>query len=92
MVHTPFLFKYKANASTQKRDTWLQNPSVLVRVSAVVKRHHDQGNSYKRPYLVGAGLQVQRFDPLSSQWKALQHPGRHYVGGAESSVYSSEGC
>jgi hypothetical protein len=31
---------------------------VLVRV----KRHHDQGNS-----IIGAGLQVQRFSPLSSR-------------------------
>jgi hypothetical protein len=35
---------------------------VLVRV---VNRHHDQGNSYKG-HLIGAGLQVQRFSPLSS--------------------------
>jgi hypothetical protein len=73
VVHTPFLFKYKANASTQKRDTWLQNPSVLVRVSAVVKRHHDQGNSYKRKDLIGVDLQAQMFSPLSSWQKAWQH-------------------
>jgi hypothetical protein len=28
--------------------------------------HHDQGKSYKRQ-LIGAGLQVQRFSPLSSR-------------------------
>jgi hypothetical protein len=32
----------------------------------VVKRHHDQGNTYKGQHLVGAGLQIQRFSPLSS--------------------------
>jgi hypothetical protein len=33
-----------------------------------VSRHHDQGNSYKG-LLIGAGLQVQRFNPLSSRWE-----------------------
>jgi hypothetical protein len=32
-----------------------------------VHRHHDQGNSYKGQHLIGAGLQVQRFSPLSSR-------------------------
>jgi len=33
-----------------------------------VKRHHDHGKSYKgQHYLIGAGLQVQRFSPLSSR-------------------------
>jgi hypothetical protein len=31
-----------------------------------VNRHHDQGKSYKG-HLIGAGLQVQRFSPLSSR-------------------------
>jgi hypothetical protein len=31
-----------------------------------VNRHHDQSNSYKELHLIGAGLQVQRFSPLSS--------------------------
>jgi hypothetical protein len=39
---------------------------VLVRVSTAVSRHYDQGNSYKG-HLIGAGLQVQRFSPLSSR-------------------------
>jgi hypothetical protein len=43
---------------------------VLVRVSIVVKRHHDRGNSYKGKYLTGAGLQFQRFSLLSSRQKA----------------------
>jgi hypothetical protein len=34
-----------------------------------VNRHHDQGNSYKGQHLIGAGLQVQRFSPLSSRQK-----------------------
>ena len=58
---------------------------VLVRVSIVVKRHHDQGNSYKGKHLVGAGLQFQRFRPLSSWWEAWQHAGRHGARGAEGS-------
>jgi hypothetical protein len=31
-----------------------------------VKRHHGQGSSYKGIHLIGAGLEVQRFSPLSS--------------------------
>ena len=42
---------------------------VLIRVSIAVKRHHDQGDSYKGQHLVGAGLQVQSFSPLSSRWE-----------------------
>jgi hypothetical protein len=34
-----------------------------------VNRHHDQGNSYKGQHLIGAGLQVLRFSPLSSWWE-----------------------
>jgi hypothetical protein len=30
---------------------------------------HDQGNSYKEQHLTGAGLQVQKFSPLSSRWE-----------------------
>jgi hypothetical protein len=32
-----------------------------------MKGYHDQSNSYKGQHLVGAGLQVQRFSPLSSK-------------------------
>ena len=32
-----------------------------------MNRHHDQGNSYTRQHLIGAGIQVQRFNPLSRQ-------------------------
>ena len=35
-----------------------------------MNRHHDQeGKSYKKQHLIGAGLQVQRFSPLSSSWE-----------------------
>ena len=30
---------------------------VVIRVSIAVKRHHNQGNSYKGQHLIGAGLQ-----------------------------------
>jgi hypothetical protein len=32
-----------------------------------VKRHYDQGNSYKEQHLIRAGLQVQQFSPSSSR-------------------------
>jgi hypothetical protein len=63
---------------------------VLVQVFIAVKRHHEQGNSYERQHLVGAGLQIQRFSPLSLwqehgsiQAASRQHLGRHGAGGAE---------
>jgi hypothetical protein len=34
-----------------------------------VNRYHAQGKSYKKQHLLGAGLQVQRFSPLSSRWE-----------------------
>jgi hypothetical protein len=37
---------------------------VLVRVSVVVKRHHDHSNLYKGNHLIGDGIQFQRFSPL----------------------------
>jgi hypothetical protein len=40
---------------------------VSLRVSIAVKRHRDQGNSYKGKHLTGAVLQVQRFSKLSSR-------------------------
>ena len=40
-----------------------------------VKRHHEQGNSYKGN-IIGAGLQFQGFSPLSSRQEAWQHPVR----------------
>ena len=50
--------------------------TVLVRGCIVVKRHNDQGNSYKGKHLIGASLQVQRFSPLSSK----QEHGRAQIG------------
>ena len=65
---------------------------VLVRVSIAMKRHHDQGNSYKGQHLIGAGFQFQRFYTLLSWQKAWHHLGRHDAGeGAESSTSWSEG-
>jgi hypothetical protein len=59
---------------------------MLVWVSIAVKRHHDQGNSYKGKHLIGAGLHFKRFNPLSYQ-EAWQHPGTHGAGaGTESSA------
>jgi hypothetical protein len=41
--------------------------TVLLGVSNAINKHHEQGNSYKGQNLIGAGLQVQRFSPLSSR-------------------------
>ena len=56
-----------------------------------MKRHHDQGNSYKGQHLIGAGLLVQQLSLLSSWPEALQCPGRHGAGGAESPKSYLEG-
>ena len=40
--------------------------AALVTDPVAVKRHHDQGNSYKGQHSIGAGLQAQRFSPLLS--------------------------
>jgi hypothetical protein len=53
-----------------------------------VNRYCDQDKYYKEQYVIGAGLQVQRFIIKAGTW---QHPGRHGTGGAESSTSSSEG-
>ena len=47
-------------------------------VFIAVKRHHDQGNSYKGKHLTEASL--QRFSPLSSWWETWQSAGRHSAG------------
>jgi len=52
---------------------------VFVRVSIAV-RSYDQHNSYKGEHLIGAGLQVLRFSPLSTCLEAWQHPSRHWAG------------
>ena len=46
-------------------------------VSIAVKRHHDQGNSYKGQCLTGAGLHFQGFSPLSSWQEAWHSAGKH---------------
>ena len=45
-----------------------------------VNRHHDQGKSYKGQHLIGAGLQFQRFSPLSSWQEAWQPAGSDGAG------------
>jgi hypothetical protein len=56
-----------------------------------MKRHHDQCNSYKEKYLIGAGLHFQRFKLLLSWQKAWKCTDRHGAGGgAESSTSGYE--
>ena len=66
---------------------------ILVRVSTAMKGHQDQGNSYKGQHVIWAGLQVLRLSPglYHHDGRAGQHPGRHGVGGAESSTSCSKG-
>jgi hypothetical protein len=46
---------------------------------------------YNEKHFTGAGLQVQRFRPLSSWWEAWWHVGRH--GAVEKAErFASEGC
>ena len=63
--------------------------AVLLSVSIAVKRHHDQGNSYKQQHLIGAGLQVQRFNPVSS--RSVLGSVQADAGGAESFTSGSGG-
>jgi hypothetical protein len=62
--------------------------SITVLGFTAVNRHHDQGNSYKGQHLIGAGLQDQRFSPLSSR---QGHVSVHGTGGAEKSTRRSKG-
>ena len=52
-------------------------PPVLAWDSIAVKRYHYQDNSYKGKHLIGAGLQFQRYRPLSSWQEAWQQAGKH---------------
>lgn len=53
-----------------------------------VKRYHDQGKSYTGKHLIGAGLQDQAFNDLSSWKEAWRHASRHNVrAGAESTSF-----
>jgi hypothetical protein len=45
-----------------------------------VTRHHGQSKSYRRKKLIGAGLQFQRFNPLSSWQEAWQQVGEEGSG------------
>jgi hypothetical protein len=84
------IFK-KLSKTTKTHETYCgEIVAVLVRVS-IAEGHHGQGNSYKEQHLTEAGLQVQRFSPLSSRQETWQHPGRHGAGGAESSTSSCKG-
>ena len=66
--------------------------SVLVNVSIATNRHHDNDNSHKRKHLFGAGLPVQRDNPLLLWREAWQYTGRHGTGGrSESSLSASLG-
>ena len=58
----------------------------FVRVSIAVKKHHDQGNSYKGQHLNGVVLHFQRFISLLSWQAAWQHASRHSVGGVKNST------
>ena len=51
-----------------------------------MNRHNDQGKSYKGQQLIEAGIQVQKFSPLSSR---QEHDS--IQAGAESSTSSSKG-
>jgi hypothetical protein len=42
-------------------------PQCLSHSFTAVNRHGDKGSSHKGQHLIGAGLQVQRFSPLSSR-------------------------
>jgi hypothetical protein len=50
-----------------------------------MRRHHDQGNSYKG-HLIGACLCFQRLSPLASWQEAWRRAGSYGVGGAECST------
>jgi hypothetical protein len=44
----------------------------------VVKRHHDQGNSYKSKHLIADDSQFQRFRQGRTEWQEAWHlAGRH---------------
>jgi hypothetical protein len=67
-------------------------PISYLRSSTAVKRHQDQGNSYKGKHLIGAVLQFHQFSPLSSWQEAWRCVDRHGAGErAERSTSWSEG-
>jgi len=46
----------------------MTSPIIIVRGFIVVKRQHDQGNSYKGKHLIGADLQVQSTIIKAEAW------------------------
>ena len=63
--------------------------SVLIKISITLRKHHDHSKSYKGKHLIGAGLQFQRFSPLSScgwgtYWLAGRHGNREVAEGSTS--------
>ncbi|EDL86921.1 sodium channel, voltage-gated, type VIII, alpha polypeptide, isoform CRA_d [Rattus norvegicus] len=56
-----------------------------------VKRRHDHSSTCKGNHFIGAGLQFERFSPLSSWREAWLHPGRPCAGeGAGSSASETQ--
>jgi hypothetical protein len=85
-AHTEYKGIMRVQSPLPTKHTW------CLRISIAVMRHHDQGNYHKRQHLIGAGLQFQRFSPLSSRQEAWHCSGRHGTGeGTERSVACSEG-
>jgi hypothetical protein len=72
-VHTPLIKSIPITSVPQ----YLVATSVLVRVSIAVERHHNHGNSYKGIHLIEAGLQFQKFSPLSLWQEAWWQAGIH---------------
>jgi hypothetical protein len=56
-----------------------------LRISIAVKRHHNQGNSYKGKHLTDS--EIQCINIVERAWP----PGRHDTGGAESPTSCSKG-
>ena len=67
-------------------------PPYLSEGFTAVNRHHDQGKSYRGQCLIGAGLQIQWFIPLSPR----QEHGSIQAGMVQEELRvvhnSSEGC
>jgi hypothetical protein len=76
--------KKKKNTFTEKAGIpkwfYLRKIQSLSQGFIAVKGYHDQGNTYQCKHLIGAGLQLQRFSPLSSWQEAWQRTGRHGAG------------
>jgi hypothetical protein len=60
-----WLDEERQNGEQEKRGS--RHEGIISQDFTVVNRHHDQGNSYEGQHLIGVGLQVQRFSPLSSR-------------------------